>query len=37
VFSTAIAMPLARLALTRRSEKRTPIGDPITPLPGQQM
>jgi Kef-type K+ transport system membrane component KefB len=34
VFSTAIAMPLARLALARRSEKRTPIGDSITPLPG---
>jgi Kef-type K+ transport system membrane component KefB len=34
VVSTALAMPLARLALARRSEKRAPIGDPITPLPG---
>jgi hypothetical protein len=33
VFSAAIAMPLVRLALARRSE-RTPIGNSITPLPG---
>jgi Kef-type K+ transport system membrane component KefB len=37
VFSTAFAMPLARLALARASEERTPIGNPITPLPGQQI
>ena len=37
VFSTAFAMPLARLALARASEERRPIGNPIAPLPGQQI
>ena len=37
VFSTAFAMPLTRLALARASEERRSIGNPITPLPGQQI
>jgi Kef-type K+ transport system membrane component KefB len=37
VFSTAIAMPLTRVALARAADQRGPIGDPITPLPGQQI
>jgi Kef-type K+ transport system membrane component KefB len=37
VFSTALAMPLARMALARASEERTPVGNPIVPLPGQQI
>jgi K+:H+ antiporter len=37
VFSTAFAMPLTRLALARASEERRPIGNPIAPLPGQQI
>jgi Kef-type K+ transport system membrane component KefB len=37
LFSTALAMPLARLALARTSPSRTQIGDPIAPLPGQRI
>jgi Kef-type K+ transport system membrane component KefB len=37
VFSTAFAMPLTRLALARASEERRPIGNPIAPLPRQQI
>jgi Kef-type K+ transport system membrane component KefB len=37
LFSTALAMPLARLALARTTEARGRLGDPITPLPGQQI
>jgi Kef-type K+ transport system membrane component KefB len=34
LFSTALAMPLARLALARTSPTRTQVPDPITPVPG---
>jgi Kef-type K+ transport system membrane component KefB len=34
LFSTALAMPLARLALARTSPARTQVRDPITPVPG---
>jgi hypothetical protein len=37
LFSTALAMPLARLALARTSSARTQIGDPIAPFPGQRI
>jgi Kef-type K+ transport system membrane component KefB len=37
VFSTAFAMPLARLALSRAPDERRLISNPITPLPGQQI
>jgi Kef-type K+ transport system membrane component KefB len=38
VFSTALAMPLARLALARAAAGgRTPIGEPVAPWPGQQI
>jgi Kef-type K+ transport system membrane component KefB len=37
LFSTALAMPLARLALARTTEARGRLGDPVTPLPGQRI
>jgi Kef-type K+ transport system membrane component KefB len=37
LFSTALAMPMARLALARTSPARTQIPDPIVPLPGQRI
>jgi Kef-type K+ transport system membrane component KefB len=37
LFSTALAMPLARLALTRSADEPTSIGDPVTPVPGPQI
>jgi Kef-type K+ transport system membrane component KefB len=37
LLSTALAMPLARLALARSEDEPTSIGDPVTPLPGRQI
>jgi Kef-type K+ transport system membrane component KefB len=37
VFSTAFAMPLARLMLTRAPDQRRPAGNRVAPVPGQQV
>jgi hypothetical protein len=37
VFSTAFAMPLARLALARTPDERSIVDNRIAPVPGQQI